>query len=222
MIDSSNFLRYSGFEYLVFDYETCDVNLQSLDNKPWQVSFLLKRYSFDGNKSKITELERGDIFLKWNDLKLSAGAERVTKFNRKKYDEIAQDPKPILDKINSIFYDDKTYIVGHNSLGFDIYIHNIFRRLMGMKPDYSFVGRFIDTHALSKLYKLEMDKPEDMSLIEWQVKILNTRNRGLKTNLKIMCKEFGIEVDDSKLHDSMYDVEKTDELFLKLIWAMKI
>lgn len=222
MIDTSTFLRYGDFTYVVFDYETCNVNLQSPLNKPWQVSYLLKHYKYENNKAKITQLKKRDLYIWWEDLKLSPGAERVTRFNRKKYTELAVDPKEVLDEMDELFYNPNYYIVGHNGIGFDIYIHNIFRELLGKPKDYSFDSNFIDTHAISKLFKLEMTKPEGMSLTEWQVKILNTRNRGLKTNVKAMCKEFGIEVDEMLLHDSMYDVEKTDEIFLKLIWAIEI
>jgi len=222
MIDTAKLLRYSNFDYLVFDYETCNLNLQSPDNKPWQVSMLLKNYNFVGGKHVVTEIDRMDVFLKWDDLNLSSAAEIITRFNRKKYNENALYPGFVLDDLNRFLYDDHTFIVMHNGIGFDIYIHNIFRLLMGMDPDYSYMNKILDTHALSKLYKLDMTKPEEMSLDEWQIKIMNTRARGLRTNVKAMCKEFGIEVDEDLLHDPMYDVEKTDEIFLNLIWKLEI
>jgi DNA polymerase III epsilon subunit-like protein len=219
-IDTSKFLRYLNFNYLVFDYETCNLNLQSSDNKPWQVSYLLKSHIAKKGKSVSKELKRGDFYLKWNNLVLSEGAERATGFSRKKYNLLAKNPKPILDELDDMIYDEDIYIVGHNLLGFDIYIHNIFRKLLNKPIDYSFAKRVLDTHALSKLYKIDMIDLQGRPITEWQLKILNVRTRGIKTNVKAMCKDLDIKVDDSQLHNAMYDVEKTDEIFLKLLWKI--
>ena len=39
---NNHLLRFKkNKKYIVFDYETCGLNLASLDNKPWQLAFLI-------------------------------------------------------------------------------------------------------------------------------------------------------------------------------------
>ena len=52
-------------KYLLFDYETCNLNLVS-NNKPWQLAFLV----VENNKI----IESKDYWLKWNDLTVSPEA----------------------------------------------------------------------------------------------------------------------------------------------------
>ena len=47
-------------KYLIFDYETCNLNLVAGDNKPWQLAFIVAQ----GDKV----LEKQDYWLKWDDL----------------------------------------------------------------------------------------------------------------------------------------------------------
>ena len=114
---NDNLLRYNDKQkYLIFDFETCNLNLVSPDNKPWQLSFITC------TKNKI--LEKHDHFLKWENLKVSEGAQKATRFDYTKYRIKSEDPLPILRKFDKLLYDKQYKIVGHNLLGFDIYIHN--------------------------------------------------------------------------------------------------
>ena len=59
-----NLLRFRNRQkYLVFDYETCGLNLGSLSNKPWQLAFLL----CEGK----TILSRHNYWLHWDDIEVS-------------------------------------------------------------------------------------------------------------------------------------------------------
>ena len=44
-------------KYIIFDYETCNLNLISTKNKPWQLAFML----FQGDKV----LDQADYILNW-------------------------------------------------------------------------------------------------------------------------------------------------------------
>ena len=57
---------------VVFDFETCSLNLVSTENKPWQLAFQV----YEGDKL----LESNDYYIYWEDLKLSDGAKKVTGF----------------------------------------------------------------------------------------------------------------------------------------------
>ena len=67
-------LRYNNKQkYLIFDFETCNLNLVNSSNRPWQLSFIT------ATKDKIHE--KHDHFLKWRDLKVSEGAKLATRFD---------------------------------------------------------------------------------------------------------------------------------------------
>ena len=75
---NDDLLRYNDKQkYLIFDFETCNLNLVSQKNRPWQLSYIV------ATKNKI--LKKADHFLKWKDLKVSDGAARATRFDFKKY-----------------------------------------------------------------------------------------------------------------------------------------
>ena len=44
----------------------------------------------------------------------------------------------------------------------------------------------------------------------------------MKTSQGFLLKEFGIEHDPKKLHDAIYDVKMTLEIFHQLIWKIEV
>ena len=129
-------------KYIVFDFETCNLNLASLNNKPWQLAFIIA----EGNRV----LEKHDYYIEWEDLNISAEAAKITGFSRSRYDKQKKNAKEVLSHFEKYLYDDEYINVGHNIFGFDIYIHNIFRKNLGLRSDYSFIKRSIDTLSLAK------------------------------------------------------------------------
>ena len=130
---NENLLRFNKDQkYIVFDFETCNLNLASLDNKPWQLAFIVAQ----GNKI----LEKHDYYIAWDDLKISAEAAKITGFSRSKYDKQKKDPKEVLSHFEKYLYDEDYINLGHNIFGFDIYIHNIFRKNLGIPSDYSYIN----------------------------------------------------------------------------------
>lgn len=196
-------------KFIIFDYETCGLNLISKSNKPWQLAYLI------ADQNKI--IEKKDFYLKWDDLKISDEAKRITGFNEKKYLSKAVDPLKVLNEIEKFFYNPDYNVVGHNILGFDVYIHNIHRLLLGKKTDYSYLNRAIDTNCLAKARSMEISVNENDFLL-WQMKLQKIRKKGLKSNLKFLCQYYSIDFDESKLHDALYDITKNYEVFKKLIW----
>ena len=84
------------------------------------------------------------------------------------------------------------------------------------------MNRVLDTNCLARAIKNDIKFDQSSCLISWQYKLLNYRKKGVKTNLKQLCKDYSIEFDDSKLHDALYDVEKTFEVLNKIIWDIEI
>jgi DNA polymerase III epsilon subunit-like protein len=209
-----NLLRFKqNQKYIIFDYETCNLNLASEDNKPWQLSFIVADYN------KV--YEEKDYYLKWKDLNISEDAARITGFSKKNYEKHAVCPKLALDHFEKYLYDDKIIPLGHNVLGFDIYIHKIHRQLCKKKPNFSYLNRIIDTNCLAKA-SAEKIKNTSNNKLAWQFSLNNYIKRGLKTSLQQCAKKYSVPFDASKLHNALYDIKINYEVFKKQLWEVEI
>lgn len=212
---NENLLRFKkNQKYLIFDYETCNLNLNHSNNKPWQLGFIVADYN------KI--YEKHELYINWDNLNVSSEAQKITGFSKKKYDKLKKDSLECLNLFEKFLYNKDYLVIGHNILGFDVYIHNIHRLLCKRNSDYSYLNRLYDTNCLSRIIKNEIKIPKDFDLSCFQYKLLNLRTKGVKTSLKEMCKFFKIDFDESKLHDALYDVEKTYEVFKNILWQVEI
>lgn len=207
-----NSLRYDNRPIAVIDFETESINLATA--RPWQASWIIIE------NGKVTE--EHDYFPWWSDLKISEGAARVTRFNFADYQAKSTNSWEVLEKLESYLYSDKYLIIGQNVLGFDTMIHQVFRRALGKKPDYSFLPRTIDTLALGRAYKYGIKKPQDKNLLAWQYSMLSKHGRGVKCGLSALAKEFDIPVDENKTHDGLYDVKLNYLVYKALIKALDI
>ena len=212
---NEEFLRFNKKQnYLVFDFETCNLNLASNKNKPWQLGFM----AIEEGKIK----EKCDYWIKWPNLEMSEGARRITGWTEKAYKAKGVDPIAPLDHFEKYLYDPSYLKVGHNILGFDVYIHNIYRQLCNRRPDYSYIPHCIDTLCLAKGIKKNIKFQQGDHLLAWQYKLNNFFERGLRASLTQCCKDYQIDFDPKKLHDALYDIEKNYEVFQKMIWEIDI
>lgn len=212
---NNNLLRFNKRQkFIIFDYETCNLNLASEDNKPWQLSFII------ADQNKI--IEEYDYFIQWEDLVVSKDAAKITGFSRSKYDKLAVCPTKVLEHFESYLYNEEYIPVGHNVLGFDVYIHNIHRKLLGKNSDYSYINKIIDTNCLAKGIAKNLNKPLSKSLTSWQYSLNNLVERGLRTSLQMCAKKYKIDFDPSKLHDALYDININYEVFKKQLWDVEI
>lgn len=212
---NENLLRFKKNQnYLFFDFETCCLNLGSLDNKPWQLGFMVI------NNGEI--VKKKDYWIKWKDLKMSEAAAKMTGWAESEYNKKAEDASMILKDFETYLYDESYINVGHNILGFDIYMHGIFRRCLGKKPDYSYVNRSIDTLCLAKAIKNDISFGKSDNLFNWQYRLNNMIDRKSKKKLIDLCKDYDITIDKEKLHDAMYDIEQNYEVFKKMLWEVAI
>jgi DNA polymerase III epsilon subunit-like protein len=194
--------------------ETEGLNLKY--SRPWQLSYLV----CEGNKI----IEEKDEFIWWDDLNINPEAQRICGFNYENYKSKCKISKEeILKRFDEILYDKEYSVIGHNILGYDVFIHNVLRRACGFKTDYSYVDRVIDTLCMSKAYKEnDLKKTNGENILSWQYKWLTYVKRGLKTNLGAMAKELDIPFDETKAHDGLYDIKINFEVYNKLIYKLEI
>jgi len=204
-------------KYIFFDFETCSLNLGSLDNKPWQLAFITI------NNGKISE--KRDYWIDWgDDFEVPAVAAKMTGWTKAKYLKKKQgnDPEKVLEHFERYLYNEEYINAGHNILGFDVYMHGIYRKLLHKKPDYSYVNRSIDTVCLAKALKNDIKFSRDEKFYNWQYKLNNMMDNKSKKKLIDLCKYYKIEIDESKLHDAMYDIEQNYKVFQKMIWELDV
>ena len=71
----------------------------------------------------------------------------------------------------------------------------------------------VDSNCVAKALKENLPFPEDKKdILPWMFKLNNFHRRGLKTSVGFLLKEYGIDHDEKRLHDGLYDVEMTFEI----------
>ena len=166
--------------------------------------------------------DKADYWLKWDDINVSEGAAKVTGWTQKKYEDKAVDPEKPLRHFEEYLYNDSYLKVGHNILGFDVYMHGIARRLLGKQPDYSYLPKLIDTLCLSRAINNDIQLQKGDDFLHWQYKMLSLRKAKGRNRLIDLCKQYDIKFNEKKLHDALYDIEKNYEVFKKLIWNIEV
>ena len=199
-------------KYVIFDTETEGLNLVS--SKPWQLAWI------EATGKKITKKQ--NRFLKWDDLNVSEEAAKITGFDKKDYLSKAEDPAIVFKEFMDLINQDDIIVVGQNILGYDLYMLGVIGRNLNIKVDYSFSQRCFDTKAIATAIAKGNKNPEKDEFLSWQLRYLNHRERGLKTNQKFLLQHYDINFDEAKLHDALYDIEKNFEIFQKQIWEIEV
>lgn len=215
MILDSKLLKNNiqNYKFICWDCETEGVNLCL--SRPWQIGWNVY------HETKL--VEEHQYYLKWPNLNVSAGAAAVTGFDMKNIDLYGKDPKEVIDLFDKYLYDKSYKLITTNGLGFDVYMHNVSRKNLGYETDYSYLDRLYDNDSLSRAYKSGIKVPENpKSFLAFQYSMSSIIKRGMRTNNAAMAKEFGIVVDESKLHGASYDCTLTFLVFLQLIKRMEI
>jgi len=197
--------------YFVFDTETEGLNL--VTSKPWQVAWLV----VEGDKI----ISRNDKFIQWPTLNVSEGAAKVTGFSRKEYEKKAESPDQVWCEFSTELYNEDNLIIGQNLLGFDVYMVNVWRNLMGMQSDHSYVRRIIDTKSLATAIAKQIPVDKD-NFLPWQYRLLNYKERGLRTSQAALLKKYNIPHDPKRLHDALYDIEMNFKVFRKQLFELEI
>jgi DNA polymerase III alpha subunit (gram-positive type) len=205
-------LRYQKINGIILDYETESVNGYSA--RPWQASWIVIK------DNQI--IEEYDYFPWWEDLQISKKAAEVTRFNFDYYKAKSTPAGEVLDKLEKYLYDPKYAFISYNGLGFDAVIHQVFRRQFGKEPDYSFIPRSLDVLCLARSYKLNIPYDPKRSLLAFQFSMLTQYSRKIKCSLGQLCKDFKIPAEEGQLHDGLFDVKRTWDVFKELIKVVNI
>lgn len=208
----SELLRFKNRQkYLIFDTETEGLNL--IKSRPWQIAWIVA----EGKKI----ISKNDRFIKWDNIQVSEGAAKITGFTIEDYERRAEDPKKVWADFAKYLLDPEYIIIGQNLLGFDVYMLNVWLKEMGMQSNYSYINRIIDTKSIATaIFKNIL--PEKDNFTAWQYKLLNHKEKGLKTSQLTLLKHYGIPHDPKKLHDALYDIEMNFEIFLKQIYDIEV
>ena len=199
--------------YVFIDCETENLSLNLARNLPWQISMI---------KVKGEEkLDFKDYYVEWDrDLNISKEAARITRFNYKKYKSSAIHIDEIFPTLDD-WLNNCDYIVGHNLLGFDMYlIKGIYERA-GEKYRH-FMPKIIDTLSIARGIKISEEyKPGD-NFLEYQYKMINVIRKGMKTSLSALGKQYDIDHDYDNLHDALVDLELNIKVWNKLKWGLEL
>lgn len=210
-----NLLRYKkNQKYFIFDFETCNLNLLSEKNKPWQVAYI----TAEGEKI----IESRNAYVKWDILDIKPEVAYKIHYDPVVIEQEGEMPEEVIKGFEKYLYDPEYRIIMFNGLNFDVYIHGIWRKLIGLQPDYSYINRVIDCHALVKAFKADLKFSNEQNFLFWQYSVMGNYIRRLKTNLGQSCYDHGIDFDANAAHNALYDVEKTHKLFLKIIHNMEV
>ena len=195
---NGHYIRFDNKSTFVFiDCETLNLCLNSVNNLPWQVSMIK---SVAGKKT-----DERDFHVKWNtDLKISKDAARITRFDPKKLEKIGKKPEEVLPEVVD-WLDNADYIVGHNILGFDIYLI-----------------RGIDTLSICRGINNDVKPKDKESFLAFQFRMLNIRKKGQRNSLEAVGKSYSIDHDYSKLHDAIVDLELNLKVCNKLKYEIEI
>lgn len=200
-------------KYCFFDFETENLNLLN-NNRPWQLSYII--YQNGRHLKSVNE------FIRWDDINVSKDAARITGFDYENYIKIAKNSNNVLDDFEIELKNPEYIYVYHNGSNFDTYILKNWRKALDRKNDYSYLDKTFDTNSLAKAIKkgVKQIKPEERKMMMFR--FANYVEKGLKTNLTALGKEYNIQVDYEKLHDAMKDCYLTLQIFEKMKWQIAI
>jgi len=200
-------------EYVFIDCETFNLCLSEFHNVAWQVSMIKVR-----NDKKI---DQRDFFIDWGtELKISKEAKFITKYNEKEVKSKSVPPEKALPDIKK-WLNECDHIVGHNILGFDIYIIKWMFEYMNA-PYQHLTPKVIDTNCLAKGLKMQMPYDNKSDFLAYQYKMYHTRRKGVRTRLEYLAKEMEIKHDETKLHDAIVDLELNFKVWKKLKWQIEV
>lgn len=194
------------------DTETFNLNL-GYKNLPWQFAAV---FSENGRIVK-----KVDVMIDVGDPnQISADARRITRFNDEKYHANKKSALSVWKGIKKILLNPDNIIIGHNILGFDIYILRNLARFVGDDIDFNdFILRVRDTISMARGDYFESKMPKDETeLLSWQYKYLHKSVRAFRSSLGAVAKGQNIDYDKDRAHDALYDVEIGYKIYRNLLY----
>lgn len=199
--------------YVLIDCETENLCLNHFHNLPWQIAMIKAR----GDQIIDTK----HYYVRWDrPINISKEAARITKFDRKKYELLAAPYDEIFPTIFD-WLENTDYILGHNLLGFDMYLIKDFYDKMG-KPYHHLIDKVIDTLSVARGIKNGRPYKPGEDFLEYQYRMINLRRKGVKTTLAQLGQDYSIEYNEDDLHDALADLKLNFTVWNKLKWQIEI
>ena len=211
MLDENVFFKRDQ-RYVILDTESNGLNL--VNGKPFQLSWILA--------TRDTVLERHDEFILFDDLNMSDGAAKITKFDKKAYLAKAKSPAEVYKKFASYLMNPQYIIVCQNFLNFDCYMIKNLQIAAGQKVDYSYLDRCIDTRILFIAIQKNIKYGGDIPFLDWQYKVSGIYEKGLKSSQLHMLNFFEIPFEKEKLHEALYDITMLYEILKCLLMKIEV
>lgn len=207
-------LRYNKNKTFTFiDCETFNLCLNFCHNLPWQIGMIKAKGDY--------RVEDKNFYIAWDtDLKISQDAARITRYDHKKVTKEGLKIKEVFPTIKD-WLDNSDYIIGHNILGFDIYLIKELYKKMGCQYSH-LLSKIIDTNCIARGIKMNIPYKKTDNLLEYQYKIYHTKRKDVKSSLSLLGKENSIEHDYDKLHDALNDLDLNLKVWNKLKWQIDI
>ena len=207
-------LRYDKSKTFVFiDCETFNLCLNFCHNLPWQIGMIKTKGDL--------KVDSKNYYISWEtDLKISEDAAKITRYDHNKVKKMGVKIEEIFPTIKD-WLDHADYIVGHNILGFDVYLIKELYKKMGCNWEH-LISKIIDTNCIARGIKYEIPYKKNDNLLEYQYRIYHTRRKGVKSSLTFLGKEYNIDHDYEKLHDALNDLDLNIKVWNKLKWQMEI
>lgn len=208
-------LRFAKDKKFTFiDCETFNLCLNEFNNLPWQIAIIETL-----GAEKI--VNKHDFYVGWDtELRISKEAKRITKFDDVKFAAKKLPAEECIRKTHEVLKN-SDYIVGHNLLGFDVYLLRIAFKKFGL--DWKFImPKILDTFALMKGVRLESKYKAGSDLLAYQYKQIHTIKSRLKCALGTLGKEFSIDHDADKLHDALADLELNLKVWNKIKYLIEV
>jgi DNA polymerase III epsilon subunit-like protein len=191
-------LRYDKSKtFVLIDLETFNLCLNFCHNLPWQIGMIKAKGDF--------KTDSKNFYINWDtNLKISDDAARITRYDHKK---VLKEGLNIKDAFPTIkdWLDHADYIIGHNILGFDIYLIIDLYKSMGCNYDH-LINKIIDTNCMARGSKYNIPY----------------KRKDVKSSLTFLGKENNIEHDYEKLHDAINDLDLNLKVWNKLKWQIEI
>ena len=149
------------------------------------------------------------------DLKISKEDKRKTKYSDSKFKKRCIPEEEAFHTVYNLV-EKCDYLVGHNFLGFDIYLLRNWYRKHGKNYD-DLPHKTLDTFAMAKSIALDHKyKSNECSLLDFQMKMISIRKKGIRTSLGAVGKANDIDHDYANLHDALVDLELNVKVWDKL------
>jgi DNA polymerase III alpha subunit (gram-positive type) len=193
-------------EIVLFDFESYNLFLNPQNNKAWELAMMrVKGDKIIDQKSWILLWDYGE------NLKCGDGARFITGYTEEREANEGIPAEQVFPTIME-WMDNADILMGHNILGFDMYLTRWIYRHFG-KSWRHLIPKCIDTNCLAKGIALDIQPSEGEDLFTYQMKLYHKRQKGLKTGIDALLKQLNIEFDASRRHQALYDIELN-----KMIW----